>query len=107
MTHPLPLARLGIVGGGQLARMLAPACHAYQVELNILDPLDQSPAAQAANGQIVGSLHDADALSALCAVSDVVTFDLENVGADMLVTLANQGVRMVPDPATVQLIQNK
>jgi 5-(carboxyamino)imidazole ribonucleotide synthase len=107
MTHPLPLTRLGIVGGGQLARMLAPACHAYQVELNILDPLAHSPAAQTANSHIVGDLHDADALAALCDVSDVITFDLEDVGADILVALANQGVRMVPDPATVQLIQNK
>ena len=107
MTHPLPIARLGIVGGGQLARMLAPACHAYQVELNILDPLDQSPAAQAANRQIIGDLHDADALAELCAGSDVITFDLEDVGAEILVTLANQGVQMVPEPRTVQLIQNK
>lgn len=107
MTHSLPLARLGIVGGGQLARMLAPACHAHQVELKILDPLENAPAAQTAHRQIVGELHDGEALAALCAASDIVTFDLEDVGADILITLADQGVRMVPDPATIQLIQNK
>lgn len=107
MAHNLPLSRLGVVGGGQLARMLAPACHAHHVELTILDPEVKSPAGQVAGAQIVGALHDPEALKALCQVSDVVTFDLENIGADILMTLAEAGVRMVPSPAVVRLIQNK
>ena len=52
MAKPLPLARLGVVGGGQLARMLAPACNAHHVRMTVLDPMHNSPAGQVAYGQI-------------------------------------------------------
>jgi 5-(carboxyamino)imidazole ribonucleotide synthase len=107
MSKSLPLARLGVVGGGQLARMLAPACNAHHVQLTVLDPMHNSPAGQVAYGQIQGALHDPVALQTLCEHSDIVTFDLENVGADILMTLADQGVQIVPAPATIRLIQNK
>ena len=96
MAKPLPLARLGVVGGGQLARMLAPACNAHHVRMTVLDPMHNSPAGQVAYGQIQGALHDPAALQTLCEQSDIVTFDLENVGADILMTLFDQGVQMVP-----------
>ena len=107
MAKPLPLARLGVVGGGQLARMLASACNAHHVQMTVLDPMHNSPAGQVAFAQIQGALHDTAALQTLCEQSDIVTFDLENVGADILMTLADQGVQMVPAPATIRLIQNK
>ena len=107
MSKPLPLARLGVIGGGQLARMLAPACNAHQVQMTVLDPIYDSPAGQVAYGQIRGALHDPDALKTLCEQSDIVTFDLENVGADILMTLADQRVEIIPAPATICLIQNK
>lgn len=107
MAFTLPLARLGIVGGGQLARMLSPACSAHQVQLTILDPEPKSPAGQFAHAQIEGALHDPDALAALCGVSDVVTFDLEDVGADILMAIAAQGKTMVPSPEVIKRIQNK
>ena len=107
MLKSLPLARLGVVGGGQLARMLAPACNAHHVQMTVLDPMYNSPAGQVAYGQIQGALHEPDALKALCEQSDIVTFDLENVGADILMTLADQGVELIPAPATIRLLQNK
>ena len=107
MSKSLPLARLGVVGGGQLARMLAPACNAHHVQMIVLDPMHNSPAGQVSYGQIQGALHDPIALKTLCEQSDIVTFDLENVGADILMTLADQGAQMVPAPATIRLIQNK
>ena len=107
MIHKLPLARLGVVGGGQLARMLAPACNAHNVSLTILDPEPLCPAGQVSSHQIEGALHDPAALGALCDDSDIITFDLEDVGADILMTLSNRGKKMVPSPKAVQLIQNK
>ena len=107
MIRSLPLARLGVVGGGQLARMLAPACNALHVPLTILDPQPDSPAGQVAHAQIEGDLHDRDALIHLCERCDVVTFDLENVGADILMTLEDRNVEITPSPETIRLIQNK
>ncbi|MDC3032531.1 5-(carboxyamino)imidazole ribonucleotide synthase [Litorivicinus sp.] len=107
MLKSLPLARLGVIGGGQLARMLATACNANHVQMTVLDPMHNSPAGQVAYSQIQGALHDRDALKALCEQSDIVTFDLENVGTDILTTLADHGVEMIPAPETIRLIQNK
>ena len=107
MARSLPLVRLGIVGGGQLARMLAPACNALQVQLVVLDPQSDSPGGQVAYAQIEGELHDRDALIRLCERSDLVTFDLENVGADILMTLGDRDIKIIPSPETIRLIQNK
>ncbi|MBU29610.1 MAG: 5-(carboxyamino)imidazole ribonucleotide synthase [Gammaproteobacteria bacterium] len=107
MAKKLPLARLGVVGGGQLARMLAPACNNHDVQMIILDPYYNSPAGKVAFDQIEGELDDPAALQLLCERSDIVTFDLENVGTDILVALADQGIEIVPAPAVIRLIQNK
>ena len=89
---------LGVVGGGQLARMLAPACNNHDVQMTILDPSNNSPAGQVAFDQIVGELDDPAALQLLCERSDIVTFDIENVGADILMALADQRIEIVPAP---------
>ena len=107
MAKKLPLARLGVVGGGQLARMLAPACNNHGVQMLILDSLNNSPAGQVAFDQIEGEPDDPAALQLLCERSDVVTFDIENVGADILMALADQSIEIVPAPAVIRLIQNK
>ena len=60
------LARLGVVGGGQLARMLAPACNNHGVQMLILDSLNNSPAGQVAFDQIEGEPDDPAALQLLC-----------------------------------------
>ena len=107
MAKKLPLARLGVVGGGQLARMLAPACNYHGVQMLILDSLNNSPAGQVAFDQIEGEPDDPAALQLLCERSDVVTFDIENVGADILMALADQSIEIIPAPAVIRLIQNK
>ena len=106
MDKKLPFARLGVVGGGQLARMLGSACNNYDVQMTILDPSYNSPAGKVAFDQIEGELDDPVALQLLCERSDIVTFDLENVGTDILVGLADQGIEIVPGPAVISLIQN-
>lgn len=107
MAKKFPLVRLGVVGGGQLARMLAPACNNYNVQMTILDPSYNSPAGQVAFDQIEGDLDDPAALQLLCERSDIVTFDIENIRADILIALADQGIEIVPKPSVMRLIQNK
>ena len=71
MAKKLPLARLGVVGGGQLARMLAPACNNHDVQMLILDSLNNSPAGQVAFDQIEGEPNDPAALQLLRMVTGI------------------------------------
>ncbi|MEM9331993.1 MAG: 5-(carboxyamino)imidazole ribonucleotide synthase [Pseudomonadota bacterium] len=75
---------IGIIGGGQLGRMLAMAAAHLGRRVVILDPQAEAPAFQCANEHIVAAFDDADALSKLAQMSDVITYEFENVNVDAL-----------------------
>ncbi|RBI61296.1 5-(carboxyamino)imidazole ribonucleotide synthase [halophilic archaeon] len=99
---------LGVVGGGQLGRMLAEAASPLGVELVVLDPTPDCPAAPVVREQIVGDFDDADALDELAARSDALTFEIELADPDLLAQVGEErGVPVHPDPATLRTIQDK
>jgi 5-(carboxyamino)imidazole ribonucleotide synthase len=75
----MTIKTIGIIGGGQLGRMLAMAASRLNFRTVILEPQADSPAAQLANEQIVGAYDDRVSLEKLAAVSDVITYEFENV----------------------------
>jgi Phosphoribosylaminoimidazole carboxylase (NCAIR synthetase) len=76
--------RIGIIGGGQLARMMAQAAKKMGLTLIILDPTVNSPAAQVADSQIVGEYTDKEALHKLAGASDFITIEVEIPDEDIL-----------------------
>lgn len=79
-AEPLvPGAMIGIIGGGQLGRMLAMAAARLGYKTTILEPDVNAPAAQVANSQIVASYDDAEALARMADFCDVITYEFENV----------------------------
>tara|TARA_R110002020_G_scaffold5887_7_gene24232 strand:- start:2623 stop:3711 length:1089 start_codon:yes stop_codon:yes gene_type:complete len=74
-----PGSVIGIIGGGQLGRMLAMAAARLGYKTIILEPDVNAPAAQVANSQIVADYDDSEALDQLAALCDVVTYEFENV----------------------------
>jgi 5-(carboxyamino)imidazole ribonucleotide synthase len=79
-TEPLaPGAVIGIIGGGQLGRMLAMAAARLGFGTIVLEPDSNAPAAQVANTQIVADYDDPAALQQLADLCDVVTYEFENV----------------------------
>lgn len=104
---PLPLARIGIIGGGQLGRMMVKAAKRIGCTCVVLDPIPGSPAGQVSGHQIVGDYHDPARLRELAASCDVMTFDIENIDADTLIQLAREGHHIHPSPAVLALIQDK
>src|SRR5439155_993062 len=80
-------ARGGIVGGGQLGRMLALAGYPLDIRCTVLDPSSDACASQVAPA-IVGAYGDRAALATLAGVSDVVTYEFENVPVDAVRSLA-------------------
>lgn len=81
-------ATIGIIGGGQLGRMLAMAAGRLGFRTIILEPQPDCPAAQMANRQIAAAYDDADALAELATACDVVTYEFENIDEDAVAWLA-------------------
>lgn len=80
----LPGQTIGIIGGGQLGRMMALAAKEAGFKIAVLDPGMDSPTGQVADIQIVAPFNDSDALEELAEVSDVITYEFENIDVDGL-----------------------
>ncbi len=106
-TWPYPLSRIGIIGGGQLARMMALAGQRLGFRINILEATADCPAAPVAHHLIIGSLTDAEKINALADCSDVLTYDIEHINTDALLVLQALGHRIHPSPQVLAVIQDK
>ncbi len=93
---------VGIVGGGQLARMLAEAATPLGVHVRVLAAPADEGATEVVPDVQVGSPDDADALAAFAATVDVVTFDHENVDHDALLAIEAAGTPVRPPVATLR-----
>jgi 5-(carboxyamino)imidazole ribonucleotide synthase len=75
----LPGSTVGIIGGGQLGRMMALAARAMGYKIAVLDPTPNSPCGQLADIEITAPYHDLDSIKKLADVSDVITYEFENI----------------------------
>ena len=105
--YPYPIARIGIIGGGQLGRMMVKAAKRLGCTCVVLDPTRSSPAGQVAGHQIVGDYHDPARLRELCESCDVTTFDIEDIDSDTLIALEREGHLIFPAPGVLAVIQDK
>ncbi|AQR63538.1 5-(carboxyamino)imidazole ribonucleotide synthase [Brevundimonas sp. LM2] len=102
-----PGATIGILGGGQLGRMLSQAASRLGFDVVILDPEENSPAGRVSRGQIVAPYDDPTALSVFGDVCDVVTFEFENVPAASVELLAEAGALVAPGPTGLAVAQDR
>jgi len=88
MTNPLPVgATIGILGGGQLGRMLSVAASRLGLKTCVFEPSADCPASHVANRHIQASYDDTEALKAFAADCDVITYEFENIPTSALDTL--------------------
>ncbi|KAB2916839.1 MAG: 5-(carboxyamino)imidazole ribonucleotide synthase [Bacteroidetes bacterium] len=99
--------RIGIIGGGQLGKMLIEAAQPLNIYCNILENDAHAPASRIADEQIVGTLTDADKIRQLAAISDVLTYEIEHVGVDTLHQLEAEGKLIIPSPKILEIIKDK
>lgn len=99
--------KLGIIGGGQLGKIMSQKAKKMGFHVTILDPTYNSPAAQVSDKHIIGDFHDPRMLEQLVQETDVTTFELEHVDTEILKTLYDHGHRIHPSPYLIELIQNK
>jgi 5-(carboxyamino)imidazole ribonucleotide synthase len=104
---PYPVARIGLIGGGQLGRMMVKAAKRLGCTCVVLDPVQGSPAGQVAGHQIVGDYSDPAMLRELAESCDIVTFELEEIETETLIALEAEGHRIHPRPSLLATIQDK
>ncbi len=103
----LPGATIGILGGGQLGRMLAFEARRMGYEVWTLDPTPDSPCGQIASGQIVAPFDDLEAVLRLAERCDVITYEFENVVVGVVEGLEARGKRVYPGSHVLRVAQNR
>ena len=99
--------KLGILGGGQLGKMMLYTTRKFDIRTKVLDPSPDAPAKFAANEFQVGSLQDYDTVMAFAADCDTVCIEIEAVNVQALRDLRAQGKKVHPNPDSLELIQDK
>ncbi len=107
MTQISPNQILGVLGGGQLGRMLIQSAINYNQDIHILDPDSNAPCKDIAQYFQVGSLKDFDTVYSFGKNCDVITVEIEAVNTDALQKLADEGKKVFPQPHILKLIQDK
>lgn len=99
--------KIGIVGGGQLGKMMILAGKYLDTCFIILDPTEHCPAHSLADGHIVADFNDEAAIKELASMVDVVTYEFEHISVKALRKLEAKGHRVYPSSETLRHIQNK
>jgi 5-(carboxyamino)imidazole ribonucleotide synthase len=99
--------KAGILGGGQLGRMLLQAAANYTVETYVLENDPHCPAAHLCHHFIQGDITSFDDVYAFGKKVDVLTIEIENVNIEALEKLEAEGVKVIPKPSAIKIIKNK
>lgn len=99
--------RIGVLGGGQLGRMMIQNAINLNLPICCLDPDPNAPCKHIATEFTVGSLNDFDTVYAFGQDKDVITIEIENVNVAALKKLQSEGKKVFPQPEVIELIQDK
>ena len=99
--------KLGVLGGGQLGRMLLAETQKFDIYTAILDAAENAPCSQICNEFHVGNLLDFDAVYNFGKQVDVLTIEIEHVNIEALYQLEKEGIKVYPQPSVIETIQHK
>lgn len=99
--------RLGILGGGQLGKMLCQAASNWDIETVVLDPLEDCPASGISSKNIKGNFRDYDDVAGMAGKADIVTIEIEHVSTEGLKYLREQGIETRPSAEILEKIKDK
>jgi 5-(carboxyamino)imidazole ribonucleotide synthase len=99
--------RLGILGGGQLGKMLIQQAQNYDVKISVLDPSADAPCAGSAHKFVQGRFDDFETVYAFGKEVDLLTIEIEHVNLDALEKLVSEGVAVHPSPSVLRIVQDK
>ena len=99
--------KLGILGGGQLGKMLLYNTRKFDIHSSVLDPSDEAPSKIACDVFVIGDLMDFETVYSFAKDLDTLTIEIENVNVEALKALEEKGVKVYPASKTLAIIQNK
>ena len=99
--------KLGILGGGQLGKMMLYNTRKFDINTSVLDPNNEAPSRLACNHFVQGDLMDFETVFNFGKKVDTLTIEIENVNVEALKALEKEGVKVYPDSNTLATIQNK
>jgi len=99
--------KLGILGGGQLGKMLLYETRKLDIQTIVMDPSEEAPCKISANTFIQGDLMDYDAVLDFGRKADLVTFEIESVNIEALKQLEKEGIKVFPSSSTLEKIGDK
>ena len=102
-----PNLKIGLLGGGQLGRMLLQAAVDFDLNISVLDPDPAASCHQLTPNFVVGSFRNFDTVYQFGKSCDILTIEIESVNLDALKQLQAEGVRVFPQPEVIEIIQDK
>ena len=99
--------KLGIVGGGQLGKMLLSECNKMNISTSVLDPSKKSPCKSISDKFVLGDFNDFDTVYNFGKDCDIITFEIEHINVKALEALERDGKLVFPKPKTLKIIQDK
>jgi 5-(carboxyamino)imidazole ribonucleotide synthase len=107
MKKDITELKIGILGGGQLGRMLLQSAIDFNLQVHMIDPDPNAPCSGLASSFQVGDLMNYEAVLNFGQSLDVVSIEIEAVNTDALKVLRDQGVKVFPQPEIIEMIQDK
>ena len=107
MIIPRRQPSIGIIGGGQLGKMIAQEAKRMSLQVHILDPDPQCPASSVVDNLLVADFKNRRAIRKLSEFVDVLTYEIELADSDVLIDLCRNNKIIHPAPETLKIIQNK
>lgn len=99
--------KIGVLGGGQLGRMMIQSAIDFNLDIHVLDPDPNAPCKDISTSFTNGVLTDYDTVMSFGADKELLTIEIENVNTQALKDLQSQGKKVFPQPEIIELIQNK
>ena len=99
--------KIGILGGGQLGKMLLDVTRRYDLYTKVLDPSADAPCSVGSKEFVQGSFNDYDTVMQFGQDCDIITIEIENVNTQAMKDLQGMGKKVFPQPEIVELIKNK
>lgn len=106
MLNPL-FKKIGIIGGGQLGKMMILEAKKMGFYIITLDPAKDCPSHSISDEHIVADFDDAEAIQLLADKADIITYEFEHIGVEKLLELENKGYIIYPTAKSLKIIQNK